>query len=192
MNARTVLVLGGYGQTGSRLVRLLGQRTDADVIIAGRDPRKATALAHELGGGRVRGVGLDAADPAAVAGALQDVDLLVVAAVVPQHVPALARAAMAAGCDWLDFQIDRAQARTLDAMRDEIGDAGRCFVTQAGFHPGMPAALVRWAGSHVEELRSAWVAGLLAERAGIPATSGLDELVAGFRDFRSMLYQDGR
>lgn len=192
MNGRTLLVLGGYGETGRRLVRLLVERTDARVVVAGRDYRRATALAAELGADRVRGIGLDAADTPSVQRALEGVGLLVNLAVVPRHVAALARMALATGTDWLDFQIHRGQARILDEMANEIAAAGRCFVTQAGFHPGVPAALVRWAARRVDELRGAWIASVLAERAGLPATSGLDELVAGFRDYRAMRYENGR
>lgn len=192
MNWRTLLVLGGYGETGRRLVRLLVERTDARVVVAGRDSRRATALAAELGADRVRGIGLDAADAPSVRRALEGVDLLVNLAVVPRHVAALARTALATGTDWLDFQIHRGQARILDEMANEIAAAGRCFVTQAGFHPGVPAALVRWAAQRVDELRGAWIASVLAERDGLPATSGLDELVASFRDYRAMRYENGR
>ncbi|HSD81944.1 MAG TPA: saccharopine dehydrogenase NADP-binding domain-containing protein, partial [Solirubrobacteraceae bacterium] len=192
MNWRTVLVLGGYGETGRRLVRLLVERTDARVVVAGRDYRRATALAAELGADGVRGIGLDAADAPSVRRALEGVDLLVNLAVVPRHVAALARTALATGTDWLDFQIHRGQARILDEMANEIAAAGRCFVTQAGFHPGVPAALVRWAAQRVDELRGAWIASVLAERDGLPATSGLDELVASFRDYRAMRYENGR
>jgi hypothetical protein len=43
-----ILVLGGYGVFGSRVVRLLARDPDLDVIIAGRDPDKARALAREI------------------------------------------------------------------------------------------------------------------------------------------------
>lgn len=192
MSPSTVLVLGGYGETGRRVARLLAERTDARIVLAGRDAARAAALAAQLGTHRATGIGLDATDLPAVTRALHGVEVLVNAAVVPEHVPGLARATVAAGCDWLDFQINREQARSLDGLAAEISAAGRCFVTQAGFHPGVPAALVRWAAAHVDELHTAWVAGLLLEPGGLPATSGLDELVAGFRDFRGMRYEDGR
>jgi saccharopine dehydrogenase (NAD+, L-lysine-forming) len=56
----------------------------------------------------------------------------------------------------------------------------------------VPAALVRWGASRVDQLRGAWISSVIAERGGIPATSGLDELVASFRDYRAMRYENGR
>jgi saccharopine dehydrogenase-like NADP-dependent oxidoreductase len=132
VSGHTVLVLGGYGQTGRRLIRLLVQRSDdLRVVVAGRDAARAAALAVELDASRVRGIGVDAADAAAVAEALQGVDLLVNLAVVPQHVAALVRVAMAAGSDWLDFQINRAQAHTLDGLAEEIAATVRSPVMDA-------------------------------------------------------------
>jgi saccharopine dehydrogenase (NAD+, L-lysine-forming) len=192
MSERSVLIVGGYGETGGRLARLLVDRTKAEIVVAGRDPGRATALAAALGPDRVRGIGLDAADASAVRRALEGVDLLVCAAFLPRQAAALAQAAIAAGTDWLDFQIHRGQARVLDALAGDVAAAGRCFVTQAGFHPGVPGALVRWAALQVDALREAWVGGLLSERGGLPETSGLDELVASMGDFRAVRFEQGR
>jgi uncharacterized protein YbjT (DUF2867 family) len=41
-----VLVLGGYGTFGSRLVRLLADRPQLTLLVAGRSRAKAQLLAH--------------------------------------------------------------------------------------------------------------------------------------------------
>lgn len=187
---RAVVVLGGYGETGRRLARLLVQRTDAQVVVAGRDGRRAETLAAELGAVRVRGIALDATDARAVRRALDGAALCVCAASLPGQVRALADAVMDAGADWLDLQVHTGQARTLKQLAARIEASGCCFVTQAGFHPGLPAPLVRWAATQVDALERAWVGGLL--HGPFPVTAGLNELVAGFRDFRSERYRDGR
>jgi saccharopine dehydrogenase (NAD+, L-lysine-forming) len=187
---RRVLILGGYGETGRRLARLLVERTSAQVVVAGRDPRRAETLAAELGAERVRGIALDASDAQAVRRALVGTTLLANAASLPGQARALADAVMDAGADWLDLQVHAGQARMLEQLAPRIEVSGCCFVTQAGFHPGLPAPMVRWAAAQVDELETAWVGGLL--HGPFPATAGLDELVAGFRDFRSERYRDGR
>ena len=50
----------------------------------------------------------------------------------------------------------------------------------------MQAALVRGAALQLDELRGVWISSVLAERGVLLATSGLDELVASFRDYRAM------
>ena len=185
-----MLVLGGYGETGRRLARLRVERTDAHVVVAGRDARGAAALAAELGAQRVRGIGLDAADAPSVRRALEAVHLFVNAAVVARHVAALARTAISAGTDWLDSRFTAARLGSSTVWRDTpLRDAA---LPQAGFHPGVPAALVRWAALRADGLRGAWISSVLAERGGIPATSGLDELVASIREYRAMRYENGR
>ncbi|UUZ77663.1 saccharopine dehydrogenase NADP-binding domain-containing protein [Polaromonas sp. P1(28)-13] len=44
-----ILVLGGYGHFGARIVRALVQDDDLQVIVAGRDPVKAQALLTDVG-----------------------------------------------------------------------------------------------------------------------------------------------
>jgi hypothetical protein len=49
-----ILVLGGYGLFGSRIVRALACDADTTVIVAGRDPARATSLAASLDAPRAR------------------------------------------------------------------------------------------------------------------------------------------
>jgi gluconate 5-dehydrogenase len=77
LKGRTALVPGGYGAIGSAICRGLAQ-AGARVIVAGRDGKKAAALAAKLGRG-ARGVALDVEDVAAirrVVGSLGRIDIL--------------------------------------------------------------------------------------------------------------------
>lgn len=49
-----VLVLGGYGNFGARICRSLSRDADIDLLVAGRDLRKAQKLARELDAGALR------------------------------------------------------------------------------------------------------------------------------------------
>jgi uncharacterized protein YbjT (DUF2867 family) len=69
------LVIGGTGAMGSRIVRRLLERPDATVAVFTRDPRSARATELvSLGGGRVRTVSGDLADPGSVRVALAGVE----------------------------------------------------------------------------------------------------------------------
>ena len=48
MREETLLILGGYGGAGKVLADLLLQETELRLLIGGRDPAKAEALAFEL------------------------------------------------------------------------------------------------------------------------------------------------
>src|SRR5690242_17163629 len=59
--APSVLVIGGSGAFGRRLVDGLARTTAFDVVVAGRDLARAEAIAAALGGGRARGWRLNTA-----------------------------------------------------------------------------------------------------------------------------------
>jgi short subunit dehydrogenase-like uncharacterized protein len=67
MNEPTILILGGYGDTGKLLARFLLQESRASVILAGRNQAKADSAAVELNcafdGNRARGMALCASKP---------------------------------------------------------------------------------------------------------------------------------
>lgn len=66
-----ILVVGGTSGIGRRLAQACADRGD-DVVLTGRDPARARAIAQEIGG-RTRGLGLELAEPGEIAAGLQDV-----------------------------------------------------------------------------------------------------------------------
>jgi NAD(P)-dependent dehydrogenase (short-subunit alcohol dehydrogenase family) len=78
LKGRTAFIPGGYGGIGAAISRGLAQ-AGAKVVIAGRDAKKARALAARIGRG-ARGVGLDVEDVQAIRDTVDDigrVDILV-------------------------------------------------------------------------------------------------------------------
>lgn len=192
-----ILVLGGYGNAGRRIVELLVEHTDAPILVAGRDPDRAREFAYEvndrLGSSRVNGAGLDAADGPGQARALAPGDLAVIASSTAALCEVTASACIAAGAHYLDIQVSSAKVEKLRAMAGRFTDAGVCAVTDGGFHPGLPAAMVRHVAASHPGLRSARVASVIAadwsqwdfSAATIP------EFVEELRDFRYEEYRDG-
>ena len=78
---RSVVILGGYGETGRRVAHLLARRTRAPLVVAGRDEAKASALAEGVSasapGERVTGLALDVCDPSALRTACEGAALVV-------------------------------------------------------------------------------------------------------------------
>ncbi len=135
---RRILILGGYGSTGRCLSRLLIAHTTVVITVAGRDASRAQTLCHDLASPRAAPLQVDARDPAALRSAIAGHHLVLLAA-PGADLPALVAEA------------------ALDA-------AGRCFVTEAGFHPGLPSLLVRWAARQCDVLETADVASLIRMR----------------------------
>lgn len=153
-----ILLLGGYGNTGRLIARLLLEHTSQDVLIAGRSKEKAEEAAGHLGSpARVRTVQVDASESASLRTALVDASMIVVASSTSEHTETVARAAMDRAVDYIDIEVSWSKLETLQRMRNEIEASGQCFVTDAGFHPGIPAALIRYAATKIKGLEKATV-----------------------------------
>ena len=160
------LVLGASGNTGSRIARLLLAECErARVVLAGRNEQATGELARELaaahGEERCATRRVDASDPAGVRAALEGADMVVVASSTACHVENVIDAAIDARVDYLDTQYSSQKIDRLKAAAPRIEAAGICAITDGGFHPGVPAALVRWAAAKIASLRVANVGSLL-------------------------------
>jgi len=197
MTPPTLLLLGGYGNTGRALAGLLLEHTDAHLIVAGRDAAKAQSAAAgwnaRFPGDRVRGLAADAADRGSLRAACEAAQWLIAASSTSAQAGSVAEVALEAGLDYMDPQYSRSKLAALSTLSQRIEAAGRCFITDAGFHPGLPAALVRFAATQFESLHRARVGSVIqidwASLAVSPAT--IDELVTEFRDYQSLHFESG-
>src|SRR3990172_6282453 len=168
------------------------------LVLAGRNEARAQAAADELNerfpGKRVRGIAADAGDRKSLLRAFKGTKLVVAASSTSPVATVVAEAALEAGLDYLDPQFSRAKVAALQKMAARIQAAGRCFITDAGFHPGLPAALVRFAAARFDRLQTANVGSVIQIdwRSLEVSPSTIDELVTEFRDFQSLHYKDGR
>ena len=194
----TIIILGGYGNTGRALARLMLAHSRVRLVLAGRNEARAQAAADELNqrfpGKRVRGIAADAGDRKSLLRAFKGAKLVVAASSTSPVATVVAEAALEAGLDYLDPQFSRAKVAALQKMAARIQAAGRCFITDAGFHPGLPAALVRFAAARFDRLQTANVGSVIQIdwRSLEVSPSTIDELVTEFRDFQSLHYKDGR
>ena len=195
MGDKTIVILGGYGLAGQALAHYLLQETDAHLILAGRNEQKATQLAADLNGRfpgqRVAAKRADAADAESLGQALQGADLALVASSTVAYTREVAAAALAAHVDYLDILYGEGRLPILQSLAAEIDRSALCFVTEAGFHPGLPAAMVRYLGQKTDRLDQAVVATMLNQQGGLPYTSGVDELVQEFKDYKAEVFSGG-
>jgi hypothetical protein len=157
-----IAILGAYGNAGRAVARLLRLHADDDLLLLGRHPTRAELETEKLksleGGGSVSWAAVDARNADRLRKVLDGCDVMVVAASTVPQTAELADAAMDAGCDWLDLNLAAASKHTALRVREtRMKEAGRCFVTDGGVHPGAPGALVRYAAARMP-LRRAWVA----------------------------------
>lgn len=194
----TVLVLGGTGEAGRRIARLWLQRQEGEVRIASRSLERGQSVADSLNANlatlRAKAVRVDLYDIASVRKALEGVRLVFQAgpALPEEALRQVAEEVVDAGAHWVDLQLASSQIAALRPLEDRLRRRNLCFASQAGFHPGLPAALVRWAGSRVDELTSARVASYLNPRDGLLPTSGMDELMELFQSYDAQVFEEGR
>ncbi|MBM3126537.1 MAG: KR domain-containing protein, partial [Chloroflexi bacterium] len=186
----TILILGGTGLTGRALTNHLLAQTNADILIAGRNFEKAQSFAMELRNSRARPVQVDATKYEDFRHALKGVTLCLVAAHTTHAAKTVIRSCLEARVDYLDIQYSSKKLASLLSAKDQIQQAGLCFVTEAGYHPGLPAAMVRFAASKMDLIESALTAGYL-NLTGIPYTDAVDELMESFIDYQAQVFKNG-
>jgi hypothetical protein len=138
------LVLGGYGNFGARICRALAGDAAVELLVGGRDGRRAQVFAAELGGGAA-GVEVDL-------GAARFADTLVrlgigvlihTAGPFQQQSYAVARAAARAGAHCIDLADGRRHVCDYAAALDaDFRAAGRCGLSGASTVPALSCAVV--------------------------------------------------
>jgi hypothetical protein len=140
--AHSVLVVGGAGAFGSRLVDGLIRTSDFAVVAAGRDLARAEARADALGS-RVRAMRLDAravtAEGLRASGAFAVVDA---AGPFQGAKFGLARAAIAAGMHYVDLADARGFVAGFGALDPEARAAGLVALTGASSTPALSNAVL--------------------------------------------------
>jgi saccharopine dehydrogenase-like NADP-dependent oxidoreductase len=186
MNNHRILILGGYGNTGRPLARLLLEATDVRLVLAGRNVARAEATAAELngrfGGDRVVGAYADASQLPSLHRAFEDVDVVVVTSSTAEFVENVANAALEARADYLDVQYSTQKMAVLQSMAGRIEESGCCFITDGGFHPGLPAALIHYVAPCFDRLEKAVVGSVMTT---------VEELVTEFTDFQALVFHEG-
>jgi saccharopine dehydrogenase-like NADP-dependent oxidoreductase len=192
-----IVLVGASGNAGREIARLLtpGLSADDEVVLTGRNKdRLAATAAQSCGPATVRVEIVDVEDDASVRRLVAGAGLVIVTASVPQRIPALARIVAEAGADWYDTLLSsRTKLGALRELEPLLRSSGLCFVTDGGFHPGLPAAMVRWAAGRIDALETAVVYGgmRLDWRAETLADSTIAEMLTELTDFDMTTYVDG-
>jgi saccharopine dehydrogenase (NAD+, L-lysine-forming) len=166
--------------------------------LAGRTIEHADAAAAQLNaqfeGNRVSTRYADAADVLSLTEALEGVDFIIVASSSSVYADQVARAALEAGVDYLDVQYSTKKTAALKALEGKITDSGYCFITDGGFHPGLPAALVRYVAPFFDHLKTAVVGSVIkVDWASLTMSdSTVYEFMEEIIDFEALVFKEGQ
>jgi hypothetical protein len=147
-------VVGAYGAVGRAVTRQLHDWGAGPLRIGGRREQPAFELAAEVLGGAGETVAVDARDPASLA-AFCDGCGVVVNCAGPSYqlLDVVARAALAAGADYVDPGGDLPVHERLAGA--DLAGRGRSAVLTAGLMPGLTGLLPEWlARTAFDEVRS--------------------------------------
>lgn len=151
-----ILIIGGYGAFGAHAARRLARQAGLEIVIAGRSAEKAARYAGELAvtaNARIEHAAIDAtaATPAAIR-ALEPRVLINASGPFQAQGHELARAAIAAGCHYIDLADDRAFVAGISALDAQARAAGVCVVSGASSVPGLSSAVVQHIASDFAQL----------------------------------------
>lgn len=141
---RTVLILGGYGFFGRRIATALAHETGIRLLIGGRNVARARNTASALGLPSSQGVGIDAqcANLSRELAGLR-VDLLIhTAGPFQQQDYRVARAAIAAGCHYIDLADGRQFVAGIHALDALAKSREVSIVSGASSVPALSSAVV--------------------------------------------------
>jgi hypothetical protein len=151
-----VLILGAYGFFGSRIAERLARSPGVELLLAGRDASKATALAYQLGLRADCARAIDATDPklAALLRKLGVNTVIHTAGPFQGQQYHVARAAIEAGSHYLDLADGRAFVTGIRALDAAAKSAGVCVLSGVSSLPALSAAVVDQHIGHFKSLES--------------------------------------
>lgn len=156
---RTIAVFGATGYAGRCLTRLLLDDRETEVVACARDEGKLADLSSSLAGaqGTLRTRTADVGSDRDIESIVSRADLVIGATSRSTEGYRLATAALARSTSYFGIYLSSAEKwRRLRRLHDECVERGVMLIEDGGVHPGMPAALIRWAAEDAE-LKSAWV-----------------------------------
>jgi saccharopine dehydrogenase-like NADP-dependent oxidoreductase len=193
MNKKTFLLLGGYGGVGRSLARLLLIETKVHIIIAGRHEDRAAEFASRLNeefpGNRAFSRFADAADLQSLTNACQGVQLVLVLSTTPKLIKQIGQAALVSGCDYLDILVSESTIYDLNELVSSIQQQKRIFITEAGFHPGLPAVFVRYGAQYFDIYSQAIIAMAMNARFERPEQAA--EIIPLISEFKAEICKAG-
>lgn len=152
-----ILIVGGYGAFGAHAAERLSRERGLDIVVAGRSLAKASAQAAALTAARAR-ARIDAAVLDATHATAEQIRELAPTVLINASGPfqaqdyALARAAIGAGCHYVDLADARAFVTGITALDSEARAANVSVVSGASSVPGLSSAVVLQLGEGLETL----------------------------------------
>jgi len=175
MNAKKVLVVGGYGTVGSELSRILSGQENIEVFIGGRNEYKAREAAQNLNAGW-RTIDLEKRE--SILGALKNIDLVINCFGGPftGFNLDLPEAAVERGIHYLDVSGSYEYTERLLTLGPRAEESRTILVSGLGANPGIPGIVFAKYGSEFDEIDAGRIFFAMGAKIEGISVSGLKEL----------------
>lgn len=140
-------ILGATGHAGKAVaLKLLSERAGTPVLF-GRDPAKLEKLRESLqplAPSNLETAILDVRDQDSLERAFRRIDFLVIALSSSENLPSVVSAALITGTDCLDILLCSREKRDfLESHEKLFKERGLSYITDGGYHPGIPGIMAR-------------------------------------------------
>ena len=194
---KTVLVLGGYGNFGQRIVETLASEHHIHLVIAGRNLHSAQALLKTLTANtkaNLSAMAIDANSADFTAQLLKLNPFLVIHTCGPYQGQSnkVAKACIAAKAHYIDLADDPDYVASVSAFDDIAKEKDICLISGASSVPGLSAAVIdkyQRHFAHIDSIDIAIAPGNKAERGQATVQGILSYVGHGFRAFRGGTWQ---
>jgi len=190
-----IFLLGGYGNVGKFLCDLILSNTDSSIIISGRDELKARNFKDELSikynASRIETAIVDASKTDSLINAFNKSDLIINSASTIQYTKNIVDALLQTNKNYIDVLMSSPQKlNLLKEASAEFVKNNQTVITDGGFHPGLPAALIRYAAEHFDEINVANVGSLLNMdwKFELSSPDTIKEFIYEFKEYDSTAY----
>ncbi|BFP40549.1 hypothetical protein FGF1_13940 [Flavobacteriaceae bacterium GF1] len=158
---KKLLIIGGYGNVGKLLTsRLLTHIPEFQITLAGRNIERAKTTAEafekQFIGHKVGYKALNAADKSILLEAFSGMDMVIVAASSLKYTRNVVEAAIETNTHYFDTQLSSIdKISILESYKEDIEKKELIFITDGGYHPGIPGAMITWAKQQLGALTKA-------------------------------------
>jgi saccharopine dehydrogenase (NAD+, L-lysine-forming) len=193
----TVLLIGATGNTGKKIASLLMRcPVDLTLLIGGRNRARLSSLQNSLLHNKPKNKGLhvaemDVADPYSCTEYLEEADLVINCSSAVEHAHLLYEHLINSHTHYFDTNLSfKSKHEKLKEISDRVKCSNLIFVTDCGYHPGIPAAMIRWAANKSSQLKKAncYAVMKLDWRSYSFSRETGHEMISEFRDYEPVYY----